>query len=217
MYISSGCQARHSRDSYWQNITATHSLQQTATHCNALQRIATHKCKCGTGCRYYAWHSRDSYWQISLQHAHCNTLQHTQMYIRLQILRVAFPWLVLKPTPIRFLMRLANWCVMTPSYVCHDWLICVSWLILMFDMAHLHVWRDSYWYPRYPCLDATGALVCHDSLICVSWLPHMCVMSPWYACHDSFTCILCHDSFKSIPWLIHMCIMLQCVALLHLD
>jgi len=298
-----GCRyyAWHSRDSYWQNITATRSLQHTATHCNALQctathcntlqrtatycnalqRTATHKCKCISGCRYYAWHSRDSYWQNitatrSLQHTAtmsgcryyawhsrdsywslrlflswydwqtgvswlplmcvmtpsyvrrdsfvCVTwLIHICDMTRIDAYAYSFfdatgklvchdslicvswlphmcvvthsyawhdssiyvTWLVLMPTPILFLMRLARWCVMTPSYVCHDWFICVSWLIRMCDMAHPYMWRDSYWYPRYPSLDATGALVCHDSLICVSWLPHMCVMTPSYVCHDS--------------------------------
>ena len=99
---------------------------------------------------------------------------------------------------------------MTPSYMCHDVFICVTWLIhtcalILFlcfctmtpsyvcAMTHSYVchpwfWSASrawyYWYAWVPWL-------LH---ICVPWLIHMCAMTDSYVCHDSFICVT-HDSF----------------------
>ena len=64
---------------------------------------------------------------------------------------------------------------MTPSYVCHDWVICVLWLLLMCAM--------------------TQSYVCYDSFLWVAWLIHRCAMTLSYVCHDFFICV---------PWLMHI-------------
>jgi len=75
---------------------------------------------------------------------------------------------------------LTHMCDTIHSYVRHDSLMCVTWLIIcvtrlthICDMTHSYVWTDSY--------------VWHDSLIrvtwliiCVIWLTNMCDMThPW--------------------------------------
>jgi len=87
---------------------------------------------------------------------------------------------------------------MTPSYVCHDWVICVLWLLLMCAM--------------------TQSYVCYDSFLWVAWLIHRCAMTLSYVCHDSFICVpwlmhisgvphscVGHELFICVPWLIHTC------------
>jgi len=197
MYISSGCQARHSRDSYWQNITATHSLQQTATHCNALQRIATHKCKCGTGCRYYAWHSRDSYWQNitatrSLQH----TATHANVYQAADITR-GIPVTRIEAYAYSFLDA-------TGKLVCHDSLIYVSWLIDMCVVTHSYVWYGSSTCVTWLVLIPSLSLPWCDWRAGVSWLPHMCVMTPSYVCHESVICVSWFVYMYTVSWLIQI-------------
>jgi len=95
------------------------------------------------------------------------------------------------------------------TYVWHDSIICVRWLIHVCDMTHPCVW--------------------HDVFICVTWLIHMCDMThsycvtwPIYICdmarfldatHHlvkvflSVTCLMYmwHDSFIRVTWLIYMC------------
>jgi len=97
---------------------------------------------------------------------------------------------------------------MSHSYVWHDSLLCVTWLIYMCDMTHWYVW--------------------HDTCICVTWHMHMCDMTHWYVWHDSFMCdmtrnpqshfsmlsgisskVVCvwerHELFILATWLIHSC------------
>jgi len=87
---------------------------------------------------------------------------------------------------------------MTHSYVWHDSVICMTWLIHVCDMTHTYVW--------------------HDSFICVTWNIHMCDMTHSSVWHDSFvqvtqvTWLICmcdmthsyvwHDSFIYVTWLI---------------
>jgi len=89
------------------------------------------------------------------------------MWNRLQILRVAFPWLVLTKYHCNTLT--ATHCNTRK---------CISG-------CRYYAWhsRDSYWSLRLFvswCDWQTG----------VSWLPHMCVMTDWYVCRDSFLCLI---------------------------
>jgi len=60
--------------------------------------------------------------------------------------------------------------LMWDSYVWHDSLICVIWLIHMTDGS------------VYECARIRHLYVWHDSLICVTWLIHMCDMTHSYMC-----------------------------------
>jgi len=108
---------------------------------------------------------------------------------------------------------------MTHSYARHDSLICVTWLVHMWDMTRSYVWHDSFicvtWL-IHVC-DMTHSYMWHDSFKCVTWLIHMCDMTHSYARHDSFICVtwlihICdmahsyvwHDSFTRVTWLIHI-------------
>ena len=76
------------------------------------------------------------------------------------LLTVATPY-VKEPTLFCKFTWHIHMCDMASSYVWHDSLICVTWVI--------HLWRDS--------------------LICVTWLFHTCDMTHWYVWHDCFTCV----------------------------
>ena len=67
---------------------------------------------------------------------------------------------------------------MTHSYVRHDSLICVPWLIHMCAMTHSYV--------------------CHDSFICVTWLIHMWDMTHWYVWHALGIRAICHAWHKRV-------------------
>jgi len=91
--------------------------------------------------------------------------------------------------------------------VWHDSLICVTWLIHMWDMTHSCVWHDSLMcvasffinaqtairFSRqstsHTC-DMTHLYVWHDSPICVNWLTHMCDMTHSCMWHDSLICAM---------------------------
>jgi len=91
-------------------------------------------------------------------------------------------------------------CVMAHLHVCHGSFACVSWLIRMCVMAHSHVCHGSFTCVRWLihiCVMAHSH-VCHGSFACVSWLVHMCVMAHSHVCHGSLTCV---------SWLIYMCVM----------
>ena len=81
-------------------------------------------------------------------------------------------------------------CDMTHSYVWHDSIICVTWLIHMCDMTHSYVWHG-----KFTC----QIHVWHGSFTCVTWQIHV-----W---HGSFTCATCqihvwHGSFTYVTRLI---------------
>ena len=67
-------------------------------------------------------------------------------------------------------------CDMTHSFTSHIWIICVTWLIHMFDMTQsLVTWLI------HMC-DMTHSYVWHDALICVRWHIHMnasCQIYEW--------------------------------------
>jgi len=89
---------------------------------------------------------------------------------------------------------------MKDSYVWHDVLLCVTWLIHMCDITHHMndvIWTISHGQNhgschRYECCDLiwmmwskNDSYVWHDSFICVTWLIHMCDMTHSYVWHDS--------------------------------
>jgi len=104
--------------------TATHcnALQRTATHCNALQRTATH-CNALRHTNANVYQAADitrgipvtRIDRISLQHAHCNTLQQCQAA---DITR-GIPVIRIEAYAYSFLDT-------TGKLVCHDSLLCVS-------------------------------------------------------------------------------------------
>jgi len=69
----------------------------------------------------------------------------------------------------------------TTSYVRHDSVMCVVWLIHMCATTHSYVW----------CC----------SVICVPWLIRMCAMTHSYVCRDSVICVPWR-----VPWRSHMCV-----------
>jgi len=71
------------------------------------------------------------------------------------------------------------WCDTTPSYVCHDSIICVPWLIYMCAMTHSDMWQPS---PE----DSSWSWPSSPSIRCI-WLTYTCTMTHSYVCHDSFT------------------------------
>ena len=76
-------------------------------------------------------------------------------------------------------------CDMTHSYVRHDWLVCVTWLIRAtwhFHMCVLLIHKSNM----------THSYVGHDSFICMTWLIHVCNMTHSYVWHDSFICATQH-------------------------
>ena len=67
--------------------------------------------------------------------------------------------------------------------------MCVTWLILVFDMTHSCVWHDSF-------IRVTWLI------LCVTWLTHMSDMTHSCVWHDSLIRV---NSFMCVTWLIHMC------------
>jgi len=80
-------------------------------------------------------------------------------------------------------------CDMTHSYVWHDPLICVAWLISRMWMSHVTHETHSY--------------VSHDSFICVTRLIHTCGMTHTYV--YTTHSYMWHDPFICVARLIHFC------------
>jgi len=114
----------------------------------------------------------------------------------------------------------------------HDSFMCVSWLLYMCAMTHLHVSHGNWTSVRHFALITTHLVVTclvhvyHDSFIRVPWLLHICTMTHSYVCRDTFTCVtqkvdecatFCPYYYSSrgdmsrscVPWLIHMCPMVH--------
>ena len=83
----------------------------------------------------------------------------------------------------------------TLSYVWHDLIMCVTWLVALLHMAHdmtqMWHWRIHMWHDSFIC--DIDAFVCDMIHSYVTWLIHM-----W---HDSFICDMTHSH---VMWLIHM-------------
>ena len=89
-------------------------------------------------------------------------------------------------------------------HMCHDSLLCETWLIATCAMTHIYVRHDSgrmshvSWF--IAACDMTHCYVCHDSLLRVPWLIATCVMTHCYMCHDSFSHMgASHVSHTYIP------------------
>jgi len=87
---------------------------------------------------------------------------------------------------------------MTHSYVWHDTLWCLAWLICMRDVIQSYAWHELLirvaWLIRMR--NATHWYVRRDSFICVTWCIHIRVMT-----HSYMWC----DSFMQMTRLIPMC------------
>ena len=101
-------------------------------------------------------------------------------------------------------------CDMTHSYVWHDSLICVTWLIHMCDMTHSYAWQDSlicvtYLGVAYSC---TSLIHSHELLTCHSFtvtLNHShTYLGVAYSCTShSFPCVTCLTWFR-VAYTSHM-------------
>ena len=100
---------------------------------------------------------------------------------------------------------------MSHSYVSHDSLLRLPWLIPMCDVNHLYVYHDQHlcapWLMNHLCrsrdmmyLKKKWAFVCRDSYLCVcpiiQWLTFMCTMTHIFE-YDVFPNV-CHDSHLSV-------------------
>ena len=78
----------------------------------------------------------------------------------------------------------------------------VTWLIHTCDMTHSYVWHDSIVYVTWLIQRTADEGV--RSLICVTWLVHTCEMSNPYGCHDSSTCMMWpYERVMSHVWMSH--------------
>ena len=82
-------------------------------------------------------------------------------------------------------------CDMTGSYVWHDIVVCVPWLIHTCAITHSYTRR--LWLRSH--LDAGDVFSWHVWLCCVIWLDHICNMTKSYVCHGWVI---------RVPWLIHI-------------
>jgi len=127
-------------------------------------------------------------------------------------LRGSSTWLVhvcdmthLFATLVTHMCDLSKWylCDVTHSYLRHDllvcvtWLICATWLIHMCDMTHPYMRHDSSIYAIWLTLcatwsvhmcDMTYASVRHYSFICATRHIHMCNTDHWYVRPDLLIC-----------------------------
>ena len=95
-------------------------------------------------------------------------------------------------------------CHIPVDWMCDMTRLCVTWLILMFDMTHSFVqikwsrtpWETSCHTYKLVMLHIRYPYVWHDAFLCVPWLIHMCDMTHSYVWHDSFVCM---------TWFIRMC------------
>jgi len=128
-----------------------------------------------------------------------------------------------------------NW-LRTHSYVWHDSVICLTWLIYMFVAQNwLGILRENLTEDLYHTVmstltsvwlihecDMTQSHVWHDSILCVTKLSHMCDRTHSYVWQDLLVWVtwLIHmremthshvwqDWFTCVTWLIHMCDMTQ--------
>jgi len=94
-------------------------------------------------------------------------------------------------------------CDMMHSYMWHNSLTCVTWLIVMRNMTHYHVWHDSL--PRVTGLittcDMTYHHVWHISLPHVTWLITTCDMNHAHVWHNSSSRVTYLMPTRDMTWL----------------
>jgi len=97
-------------------------------------------------------------------------------------------------------------CDMTRCCVCHDSLLCVTWLVVACDMTRCCVWHDSSLCVPWLVVvcDMTRYCVWHDSSLCVPWLVVVCDMTRYCVWHDSLLCVT-YDALTSATRLIDTC------------
>jgi len=89
---------------------------------------------------------------------------------------------------------------MSHSYVWHEALLCVTWLICMCDITHSCVWHETFPF--------------------VTWLVSICGMTHFYARYDWVLCVIVlflrgHEYIPYVTWPIHTCDMMQSYVSYH--
>jgi len=160
-------------------------------------------------CCWYVWQDSFIYvtWLI-----HMNALTHS-IQVQIFIQMCIFDYLG------DGLGRIVGTCDMTHSYVCHDSLVCVRWLLhVKYGYSYMHFGLFGRWVVllvRVTSLiylfDMTHSYVCHDLSICVcgnAFISSTDIQTyiPDYLGGRSYCRCVWHDSFKCVTWLTHVCV-----------
>jgi len=180
-----------------------HTLQHTTTHCNTLQRTATHQVPAPVSPAILP-----NATVVEIEASEEVAAKKSGTYWIPIVIGVCVGVVVLVGVVRVWIMYIIMFYYVTPCYIC---VICMFRVYSLIYICILCIFRyNLHW--------SLHRRMWHESFIHVTWLIHTCDMTHSYMWHDSFihvtwlfhTCdmthsYMWHDSFIHVTWLIHTC------------